>query len=273
MNSFIRHLLVLFLILLTFSILYIMMVNVIDDIYFDSYGNINNVDTTTDNLVNNKLYPYQIAIIMVIANGSEQNYEQAIETVKCYSWHYNYTFVIIRQENVIEFMYNCYHFDFMFLRHCIIANYAEKYKNEIKYVVFIDSDIGVVSPMHKLENYLPKEEEDILFYDRIFNSEIAAGSYIIRNTLLARSFLKFFADYEYKIPENSDGSDNVALQAVFVDFMGTVEYRKQYLQCMKIYDYAVGYAQSMLFVSCMRYILSLMDETPNDIDYHGRNSK
>uniref|UniRef100_A0A0K0FFH4 DUF1524 domain-containing protein n=1 Tax=Strongyloides venezuelensis TaxID=75913 RepID=A0A0K0FFH4_STRVS len=95
-----------------------------------------------------------------------------------------------------------------------------------------------------------------------------AGSYIVRNTLYTRSFLRFFADYEYRMPKNSDGRDNVALQAVFIDFLGSVEHRNKYLQCMKIYNYASGFNQNMVFVSCMRYILNLMDETPNDINYH-----
>uniref|UniRef100_A0A0N5B793 Nucleotid_trans domain-containing protein n=1 Tax=Strongyloides papillosus TaxID=174720 RepID=A0A0N5B793_STREA len=156
---------------------------------------------------------------MVIESDSEGNYDQAIQTVKCYSWHYNYTFVILRQEKVPEFSYNCHYEDFMFRRHCIVANYAQKYKNEIKYIVFIDGDIGVVNPVHRLENYLPKDGEDILFYDRTFNYEIMAGSYIIRNTLYTRNFIRFFADYEKKMPESNGGRDNVALQAVFVDFM------------------------------------------------------
>uniref|UniRef100_A0A0N5B795 Glycosyltransferase n=1 Tax=Strongyloides papillosus TaxID=174720 RepID=A0A0N5B795_STREA len=214
------------------------------------------------------LHPHQITIVMVVKSASEYNYEQAIETVKCYSWHYNYNFVILRQEKVSEFSYNCHYRDFMFRRHCIVANFAQKYKNEIKYIVFIDGDIGVVNPVHRLENYLPKDGEDILFYDRTFNYEIMAGSYIIRNTLYTRSFLKLFADYEYKMPKTNDGRDNVALQPVFVDFIGTVEHRKKYLQCMKIYNYAVGFDENMLFVSCMRYVLNLMDETPNDTNYH-----
>uniref|UniRef100_A0A0N5B4K1 Glycosyltransferase family 8 protein n=1 Tax=Strongyloides papillosus TaxID=174720 RepID=A0A0N5B4K1_STREA len=217
------------------------MIIVIDNIYFHNFYKIY---ITTDNPVKDILYPHQIAIVMIVLNASEHNYEQAIETVKCYSWHYNYTFAILSLEKVSEFIYNCVYFDFFFLRHCIVANYAQKYKNQIKYIVFIDGDVGVVNPVHKLENYLPKDQKDILFYDRIFNSEIAAGSYIIRNTLLARSFLKFFADYEYKMPKTKDG------------------------RCMKIYNYAKGFDQNMLFVSCMRYILNLMDETPNDIDYH-----
>uniref|UniRef100_A0A0K0FFH7 Glycosyltransferase n=1 Tax=Strongyloides venezuelensis TaxID=75913 RepID=A0A0K0FFH7_STRVS len=155
----------------------------------------------------------------------------------------------------------------MFRRHCIIANYAQKHKNDIKYIVFIDGDVGVVNPIHRLENYLPKGGGDILFYDRVFTREIMAGSYIIRNTLYTRSFLRFFADYEYRMPKNSDGRDNVALQAVFIDFLGSVEHRNKYLQCMKIYNYASGFDQNMVFVSCMRYILNLMDETPNDNDY------
>uniref|UniRef100_A0A0N5CDW9 NR LBD domain-containing protein n=1 Tax=Strongyloides papillosus TaxID=174720 RepID=A0A0N5CDW9_STREA len=70
------------------------------------------------------------------------------------------------------------------------------------------------------------------------------------------------------MPESNDGRDNVALQAVFADFIGTVEHRNKYLQCMKIYNYAIGYDENMLFVSCMRYVLNLMDETPNDTNYH-----
>uniref|UniRef100_A0A0N5BDS2 Glycosyltransferase n=1 Tax=Strongyloides papillosus TaxID=174720 RepID=A0A0N5BDS2_STREA len=237
MKAFIRNSLIFFLVLAIFSILYQTTITVFDNIYYDTYNSIDNANTTADTSINHILHPHQIAIVMVIESASESNYEQAMETVKCYSLHYNYTFVILHQEKVPEFSYNCHYKDFMFRRHCIIANYAQKYKNEIKYIVFIDGDIGVVNPVHRLENYLPKDGEDILFYDRIFNNEIMAGSYIIRNTLYTRSFLKFFADYEYKMPKTNGGRDNVALQAVFVDFMGTVEHRKKYLQCMKIYNY------------------------------------
>uniref|UniRef100_A0A0K0F557 Uncharacterized protein n=1 Tax=Strongyloides venezuelensis TaxID=75913 RepID=A0A0K0F557_STRVS len=232
------------------------MIIIINYIHFDNFYNIY---ANTEESVKDILYPHQFAIVMVFFIVSEHNYEQAIETVKCYSWHYNYTFVVL---SLIEFS------EFIFKKHCVIANYVQKYRNKIKYIVVINADIGVVNPLRRLESYLPKDEEDILFYERINNNEIAAGSYIIKNTLFARSFLKFYADYEYKIPENNKFSDNVSLQAVFVDFIGTVQHCKKYLQCMKICDYVVGYDQNMLFVSCVRYILSLMDETSNDVDFH-----
>uniref|UniRef100_A0A0N5C286 Nucleotid_trans domain-containing protein n=1 Tax=Strongyloides papillosus TaxID=174720 RepID=A0A0N5C286_STREA len=255
-----------FLILLTFSMLYQIMVTASKDIHFYNFSNVN---TTTDNSIKDTLQPHQIAIVTVIDGAVEYKYKQAIATVKCYSWHHNYTFAILNTQELPEFTYNCNQPEFFFRRHCIVANYAQRYKNEIKYIVIIDADIMVVNPVHRIENYLPKGEEDILFSDRIYNHEIMAGSFIIKNTLYTRSFLKFFADYQYKKPIGNTFGDNAALHPVFAEFIGIVEHRNKYLRCMEIYStHKSGMEPYMLFVSCMRYIFKLIDETPNDINYH-----
>uniref|UniRef100_A0A0K0EZ07 Nucleotide-diphospho-sugar transferase domain-containing protein n=1 Tax=Strongyloides venezuelensis TaxID=75913 RepID=A0A0K0EZ07_STRVS len=255
-----------FLILSTVSMLCQAMVTASKDAHFYNVGNVN---TNADTSIKDTLLPHQIAIVSVIDGPVEYMYKQSIETVKCYSWHHNYTYVMLNTQELPEFTYNCNQPEFFFRRHCIIANYAQRYKKEIKYIVIIDSDIMVINPVHRVENYLPKGEEDILFYDRSHNSEIMAGSYIIKNTLYTRSFLKFFADYQYKKPIDNTFGDNAALHPVFAEFIGVVEHHNKYLRCMEIYrSHNSGLEPYMLFVSCMRYVLNLMDETPNDINYY-----
>uniref|UniRef100_A0A0K0EAH4 Glycosyltransferase n=1 Tax=Strongyloides stercoralis TaxID=6248 RepID=A0A0K0EAH4_STRER len=154
-------------------------------------------------------------------------------------------------------------------RNCLVSNFGQKNEDKIKYIVFIDGDMGVVNPLHRLEEYLPKNEEEILFYDRMFNNEIMAGSYIIRNNLYTRNFINYFANYEYKIPKTtSHYNDNVALQAVFLDLVGSTKYPKQYKHCLHIFSNATTFEQNMIFVSCIRYILNLLNEEPNNPDYH-----
>uniref|UniRef100_A0A0K0ENY6 Nucleotide-diphospho-sugar transferase domain-containing protein n=1 Tax=Strongyloides stercoralis TaxID=6248 RepID=A0A0K0ENY6_STRER len=230
----------------------------------------NTLILTKNNIIKlgkDNLLPHQIAIVMVNEEYSLPKYVQAIRSVWCYSLQYNYTFVILNEYRNPELSINCNQKDFMFRRHCLISNFGQKNEDKIKYIVFIDGDMGVVNPLHRLEEYLPKNEEEIFFCDRIFNYEIMAGSYIIRNNLYTRNFINYFADYEYKMPKKNGGRDNVALQAVFLDLVGPTNYVEKYKQCLHIYNIAVGFEQNMMFVSCMRNILSLLDETPNNLDY------
>lgn len=43
-------------------------------------------------------------------------------------------------------------------------------------------------PYRRIEEYID-DRYDIFLYDRIFNQEIAAGSYIVKNTAYAKKFL------------------------------------------------------------------------------------
>ncbi|CEF69842.1 Protein of unknown function DUF273 family-containing protein [Strongyloides ratti] len=205
---------------------------------------------------------------MVNIESTLPNYEQAMKTIQCYSLHYNYTYILLNEDRFPEFGINCKQKDFMFRRHCLLSNFAQHFEKEIKYIIFIDGDMGVVNPLHRLEEYLPKNEEEVIFYDRTFNYEIMAGSYIIKNNFYSRNFINYFADYEFKVPEGNDGTDNVALQPVFLDLIGATKYVRKYQRCLEIYNKAVGFDQNMILVSCIRHILNLIDETPTDPDYH-----
>ena len=65
----------------------------------------------------------------------------------------------------------------MFRRHCVVAEWMSQHP-EFDWIMFIDGDIAVVNPNHSIYEYI--NEEQIIFIDRLFNSEIMAGSYIAR---------------------------------------------------------------------------------------------
>ena len=67
----------------------------------------------------------------------------------------------------------------MFRRHCVVVQIL---KNQpiSEHILFVDADMAVINPNHLLEDFIPGEIFDLVFYERIFNGEIMAGSYFAR---------------------------------------------------------------------------------------------
>lgn len=66
----------------------------------------------------------------------------------------------------------------MFRRHCVVAKILKE-KLYIDWILFLDADFGIINPNHLIEDFI-NQKMNIIFYQRLFNYEIMAGSYLAK---------------------------------------------------------------------------------------------
>uniref|UniRef100_A0A1I8ECS7 Nucleotide-diphospho-sugar transferase domain-containing protein n=3 Tax=Wuchereria bancrofti TaxID=6293 RepID=A0A1I8ECS7_WUCBA len=152
----------------------------------------------------------KLAVLTILKDFTNINeYQLAMETFECYCIYQRYEWVIINvsQNDTLKLL--CPHNEFFFQRHCVTAQFLQE-NNNFDYVLFIDSDMGVINPKKRIEEYI-MDDKDIIFYNRIWNFEVMAGSYLAKNTKFVINFLRMWANYNYRLPHSFHGSDNAAI--------------------------------------------------------------
>ncbi|CEF59671.1 N-acetyllactosaminide beta-1,3-N-acetylglucosaminyltransferase [Strongyloides ratti] len=163
----------------------------------------------------------------------------------------------------------------MFKRHCFLSYYLQEVIPYSKYVLFIDADIGVINPIHNLTKYLPVGNEEILFEERIFNYEISAGSYFIRNSIYTRKLLLKWAEFEKYIPNSFTGSDNVALHPYLLKYIPK-NYKNGTFICNEIWYKSKSFYDTERYVACIKYFMNnyfIKTNNYNDNEYYLDNGK
>lgn len=90
-------------------------------------------------------------------------------------------YIILTIKIKIFLIFNNMNFQVFFKRHCAVADWMEQNINKFDYILFIDADIGVINPCHEIQEYIDNDPNvEIAFYDRYYDNEIAAGSYLAR---------------------------------------------------------------------------------------------
>ncbi|CAJ0587398.1 unnamed protein product, partial [Mesorhabditis spiculigera] len=155
----------------------------------------------------------QIAIVIMVKDATnDENYRIAVNSIRCYAEIHGYAYYHIDYSKNKTLQRMCPQEDFLFARHCIMVDLMKGVPNE--WFLFFGADNGVINPIRRIEEYLPAETTvDVVFYNRFYNDEIMADTYLIRNTKRSHIFLNRWAEY-YNLTKDYEcsGTDNGAIQ-------------------------------------------------------------
>uniref|UniRef100_A0A914Z5I3 Uncharacterized protein n=1 Tax=Panagrolaimus superbus TaxID=310955 RepID=A0A914Z5I3_9BILA len=196
---------------------------------------------------------YDIGILLIVSEGADlSEYQLAINTLKCYSKLHHYGFHIEWVNNTWYEL--CGQKQFMFIRHCIASNLLHKHE----WTLFLDADVAVINPTRLIDTFVQENEKvaDLIFFDRFFDWEIAAGSYLAKNSNYSKEFLMKFANSEFSLPNSFSGSDNGAIHWFFVEqFFGNYTSQLNSNDCYKIWEISKNFDDLFVYEACCRLIL------------------
>ncbi|KAL6732595.1 hypothetical protein Aduo_003342 [Ancylostoma duodenale] len=197
-----------------------------------------------------------IAIVTVMDNNSSKTkYKTALTSMECYALQNKYAYMEVK---AMDYKSLCPQQDTTFQRHCIVAHILQQ--NNFTWVLFVDSDIGVVNEKRRLEEFV-KEGTDIIFYERFFNFEVMAGSYFARRSKFVMKFLHGWADYEHRLPPNFHGRDNGAIHMWLTEVL--VPGDPLIPTCWRLWRNTVNFETLTRFTLCCRE--ALKHSTSNNV--------
>ncbi|KAI1698839.1 hypothetical protein DdX_17676 [Ditylenchus destructor] len=212
-----------------------------------------------------KPYTYVIVPVMNSRNETDE-FKTAQETIECYAALHKYSYRVLYADGTDEHSRHlCTQKDIMYRRHCVFAQFMKSNPN-YEWYLFLDADIGVINPDHRLEdftsNFILQNSSiyymDLIFYNRIFLFEIAAGSYFARNTKFAYDFLMEWSNYLDRFPGSFIGSDNGILHLLLMERLGT---KVMLTKCLSFLEASKGFEDLFNFEACTRHLLLKMDDT------------
>ena len=160
----------------------------------------------------------QIYMIAVADEMFRARYVPIFEAMSSYASQHGYKWLVLGDAGS-EPMCEQKYADFFFRKHCIVSKWMQRHAMTGDWIFVFDSDVVPYRTSVPLTHWL-KNDEDLIFYDRAMNTEVAAGNYAVRNTAATRDFLMRWADYEAERPPGFSSSDNGAIHLHLVRTLG-----------------------------------------------------
>ncbi|GMT33600.1 hypothetical protein PFISCL1PPCAC_24897, partial [Pristionchus fissidentatus] len=103
---------------------------------------------------------------------------------------------------------------------------------------------------------------DVTLFDRFFNWEVAALSFLVRNTEVGRRFVRNFASWEFKLPNvTAHGTDNGALHPYLMEMLAPGPSRIKEV-CYEIWNRSSSSRDLFKMEACTRTVIGDRVEFP-----------
>lgn len=209
--------------------------------------------------------PEDVAIVVYADERFASKYRTNLDLMTCYAKKHNYIFELFKPDDCNVIAPNCTSLkDAFFRKHCCVAGYLElqRSKGRKRSVFVLDADVTVAVMNRGLDEWIKgSRDSDIVFYEREFGGEIAAGNYMVRPTQYAIDFLSAWSQWEHHRPSGFSSGDNgplhLMLQSAFN--RGDVKIHTPhytYSQCKYTFDHLKANVNHLTeyydFISCTR---------------------
>ncbi|CAJ0604916.1 unnamed protein product [Cylicocyclus nassatus] len=172
------------------------------------------------------------------------------DSLDCYVKGANYSLIRVNIDNDPRVNEVCSkHKTALFKRHCA----ASVYLQDTDWMLFVDTQAGVVNPEHCIEEWID-DRVDMIFFERFFNWEIAAGSYLVKNTALTRNFLRQVAKWEFKEMPIWNNQDQGAFMLQLQRTLSPAA-KWELRACHKYWQTATSYQTYTAMITCVRSAL------------------
>ena len=167
----------------------------------------------------------QIHMVVVADPQFASRYKPIFDKMDAYAVRHNYTWTVLGNAYFEEqggTPTEClFHKNFFFLKHCMVAAWMEWQRIPPTDAVFVfDADVIPYRIHAGLEHWADNHKESVALYVRAWSEEIAAGNYLVRNTVAGRDFLRGWAKYEFLMPPGFSSADNGALHIHLLRYLG-----------------------------------------------------
>ncbi|CAJ0587403.1 unnamed protein product, partial [Mesorhabditis spiculigera] len=200
---------------------------------------------------NIRLNTKNVAFVVVVHDRHNlTEYDFAQMTLKCYAESRGIPYFLV--DKTSEHLHGCPMAELMYGRHCLLANLMAATGHQ--WFIMFDADMGIINPRQSIDRWIPADEDTFLVLtNRVMNSEIMAGSYIVRNDERGRDFLNSWAAGE-KAYSGLKGRDNAAIHSVLIrKYLSDHEAELQ--RCEIWWRNASAYCRLFLYEACARDLL------------------